>query len=252
MKKLLTLTTLLASTGAVAAADLEICVEGAYPPFSQTQADGTVTGFDIDIANALCSEIGKSCEMVSVDWDGIIPALLELKCDAIIASMSITEKRREVVEFTQRYYQTPARFFARDGKFDSDDPETLGGARIGVQRGTIYDDFLVAEYPNVEVVRYATQDEVYLDLVNDRLDAAMADSVAASDGFLKTENGEGFAFFGNDHNDAQYFGDGAGIALRKEDVALRDMLSDAIETLRDTGTYQQINAQYFEFDIYGE
>ena len=72
---------------------MNICVEGAYPPFSETSADGSIVGFDIDIANALCAQMGQSCAMVKVDWDGIIPALLEKKCDAISDGRFSSKKR---------------------------------------------------------------------------------------------------------------------------------------------------------------
>lgn len=252
MKKLLTAAAaILFTAGAAQAADLNICVEGAYPPFSETNADGDIVGFDIDIANALCDEIGQSCEMVKVDWDGIIPALLENKCDAIIASMSITEERKKRIDFTVKYYKTPAKFAAPEDAGLTDTPEGLAGKIVGVQRGTTHQDYMEGEYPDVELRLYGTQDEAYLDLQAGRLDAILADSIAVSEGFLETENGEGYAFFGGDHVDPKYFGDGAGIGVRKEDSDLRDALSAAIEGLRASGKYQEIQSKYFDFDIYG-
>lgn len=231
---------------------LRIGVEGAYPPFSEKTASGELVGFDIDIANALCAEMGKECTLVEQDWDGIIPALQAKKYDAIIASMSITEDRMKIVDFTNKYYQTPAKFAAQDGMFADDSPATLAGKRIGVQRGTTHDDFISARYPDSEIVRYGTQDEVYLDLTAGRIDATLADSTAVEDGFLSTDAGAGFAFFGTDHSDPEFFGEGAGIAVRKGEDALREALNAAIEAIRANGVYDEIAAKYFNFNIYGE
>ena len=96
-------------------ARLTYCVEGAYPPFSQVAPDGSIVGFDIDIGMALCKQMGETCTLVKVDWDGIIPALLEKKCDAIMASMSATEERKQVIDFSAKYYQVPNRFVAKAG-----------------------------------------------------------------------------------------------------------------------------------------
>ena len=246
--------TVLAATTALGAAQalaVEFCVEGAYPPFSQTSTDGTLTGFDIDIANALCAEMGEDCTLVKTDWDGIIPALLEDKCDAIIASMSKTPERMEVIDFTDKYYQTPARFVAEEGAGFSDSPEEMADKVVGVQRGTIHHDFMEKVYPDTELKLYATQDEAHLDLTSGRLDAVMADVIAIDDGFLKTEAGEGYAFFGKSFADPEIHGEGAGIGVRKEDTELRDRLNAAIEAIRSDGTYEQIQAKYFDFDIYG-
>ena len=106
-------------------------------------------------------------------------------------------------------------------------------------------------YPDVELKLYGTQDEVYLDLAAGRIDAAMADSVAMLEGFLKTDNGRGFAFFGRDHSDPAIHGEGAGIAIRKEDDDLRAMFNDAIKAIRANGTYDKIAKQYFDFNVYG-
>ncbi len=233
------------------AADLNICVEGAYPPFSEMNAEGNVVGFDIDIANALCNQMGKSCAMVQSEWDGIIPALLERKCDAIIASMSITEERMQRIDFSKKYYNSPGRFLAKEGAGLTDDAAGLAGKVVGLQRGTIFQDYMDAELPDVELKLYGSQDEVYLDLTAGRIDAAFADSVAMSDGFLKTDAGKGYAFFGRDYSEVEYFGEGAGIAVRQGEEDLRDGFSAAIQAIRDSGEYKTINDSYFEVDIFG-
>ncbi len=251
LKHLAAAVALFAVAGHAAAADLRICVEGAYPPFSEVTPEGELAGFDIDIAGALCTEMGKDCELVQTEWDGIIPALLERKCDAILASMSITEDRMKVIDFTNKYYQTPAKFVAAADAGLTDTPEAMAGKTVGVQRGTIHQDFMESVFPDVELKLYGTQDEAYLDLQAGRVDALMADSVAMNDGFLQTENGQGFAFFGEDYSIPEFHGDGAGIGIRKGSDDLKGAFNAAIDAIRASGVYDEIRSKYFDFDIYG-
>ena len=237
--------------GAGSAVAMDICVEGAYPPFSETSPDGSIVGFDIDIANALCAEIGQECNMLKTDWDGIIPALLEGKCDAIVASMSITPERQEVIDFTRKYYQTPAMFIGKaDGGLEPT-AEGLSGMVVGVQRGSVHHSFMDGVFPDVKLQLYGTQDEAYLDLTAGRIDATMADSIVLDEGFLQTDAGEGYAFFGEGFAVPEFHGEGIGIGVRKDDAELRDNLSDAIDAIRASGRYDEIAGEYFDFDVYG-
>ena len=231
---------------------VRIGVEGAYPPFSSVSPEGELQGFDIDIAKALCEQMKVECTLVQQDWDGIIPALLARKYDAIIASMSITEERKQKVDFTNKYYQTPARFVAKKGANIEVSKEGLKGKKVGVQRATIHDSFLTDNFgDSVEIVRYATQDEANLDLVAGRVDLLLADSVALSEGLLKTEQGANFEFVGPPYTDPKWFGEGAGIALRKGEDDLKAMFNKAIDEIRANGTYDKIAQKYFNFDVYG-
>ncbi|SMF11750.1 amino acid ABC transporter substrate-binding protein, PAAT family [Tistlia consotensis] len=237
---------------------VRIGTEGAYPPFNYIDQAGKLQGFDIEIAKALCAAAKFDCEFVVQDWDGIIPGLIAKKYDAIVASMSITAKRKEVVDFTDKYYNTPAKFVkAKSLKLEIPDDvaaadKKLAGMRVGVQRATIHENYLRAKFPDVEIVPYATQDEANLDLSNGRVDLVMADSVALSEGFLKTPAGKDFEFVGPDYNDPKYHGDGAGIAVRKGDDELRLALNKAIAEIRANGTYKKINDKWFDFDVYGK
>ena len=246
-------TALLLWGNALLAEDIRIGVEGAYPPFSTTNPDGSVTGFDIDIANALCTEMGHKCTMVKQDWDGIIPALLARKYDAIVASMSITDARKKRVDFTDKYYQMPVKFVAAKGANVEISKSGLRGKKIGVQRATTFDDYATDKYGSVaEVVRYTSQEEVYLDLQAKRLDVTLAERASVEDGFLDTPAGKPFELVGPDITDQKWFGDGIGIALRKDDDDLRKQLNKAIKKIRRDGTYKKINDKYFSYDIYGK
>ena len=230
---------------------IRIGVEGAYPPFSKVEKDGTLVGFDIDIAMALCEEIGAECVLVPQDWDGIIPALLARKYDAIIASMSITEERKKKVAFSEKYYNTPAKFARKKGSGITISKAGMEGKKVGVQRATTHDNFITAEFgDSVEIKRYGTQDEAYLDAIAGRVDLLLADSIAMDDGFLKTDKGKGWEFVGPGYSDPKYFGVGAGIAVRKSDGELAKLFSLAIKVIRSNGVYHMINGKYFAFDVY--
>ncbi len=258
MRKLYTIIAMALAVGLTAGAaeagqKVRIGTEGAYPPFNSIDKDGNLVGFDVEIAKALCDAAKLECEFVVQDWDGIIPGLIAKKYDAIVASMSITEERKQKVDFTNKYYNTPAKFVARKGADLQISVDGLKGKVIAVQRATIHENFLRDNYGKVVTVNsYATQDEAYLDLVSGRADAGIADSVAIMDGFLSTDQGKDFQFYGPDFNDPKWFGEGVGIAVRKGDNELREKLNAAIMQIRSDGTYEKINAKYFDFDVYGK
>ena len=230
---------------------VKIGTEGAYPPFNSIATDGQLVGFDIDIAKALCAAANFECEFVVQDWDGIIPGLIAKKYDAIIASMSITDQRKEVVDFTNKYYATPAKFVAAKGAGFDISPEGLAGMAVGVQRATVSENFVRGAFPEVDVRAYATQDEANADLVSGRLDLVLADAVVLLEGFLNTDAGKDFEFVGPDYFDPKYFGEGIGIAIRKGEDDLRTAFNEGIDKIRADGTYQAINEKYFAFDVYG-
>ncbi len=230
---------------------VKIGTEGAYPPFNSIAKDGQLVGFDIDIAKALCAAANFECEFVVQDWDGIIPGLIAKKYDAIVASMSITDQRKEVVDFTDKYYATPAKFVAAKGAGFDISPEGLAGMAVGVQRATVSENFVRGEFPEVDVRAYATQDEANADLVSGRLDLVAADAVVLLEGFLNTDAGKDFEFVGPDYFDPKYFGEGIGIAIRKGEDDLRTAFNQGIDKIRADGTYKAINEKYFAFDVYG-
>ena len=232
---------------------LKIGIEAAYPPFASKAPDGSIVGFDYDIGNALCEEMKVKCVWVEQEFDGLIPALKVRKIDAILSSMSITDDRKKSVDFTGKYYNTPARLVMKSGTQISDGLTELKGKNIGVQRGSIHERFAreVLAPLGAEIKPYGSQNEIYLDVAAGRLDGTVADATLLNDGFLKTDAGKGFAFVGPAFTDTKYFGDGVGIAVRKGD-ALKDKITGAIAAIRENGKYKQIQDKYFDFDIYGQ
>ncbi|MCG6894912.1 MAG: ABC transporter substrate-binding protein [Desulfobacteraceae bacterium] len=232
---------------------IRVATEGAYPPFNFVDSNGELQGFDVDITKALCEEMGVKCKMMIQDWDGLIPGLMAKKFDAIVASMSITEERKQKVDFTDKYYVSPARFVARKGAGFDISKAGLKGKTVGVQRATIHENFVRDNFgDSVQIKSYATQDEANMDLTAGRVDLVIADATVLQGGFLDTDAGKDYAFIGPSFTDAKWFGEGIGIAVRKGDDDLKKMFNDAIQAIRANGVYQKINAKYFDFDLYGE
>jgi polar amino acid transport system substrate-binding protein len=239
------------ATQAFAAEKIKIGTEGAYPPFNSMTADGKVIGFDVDIANALCAQMKAECEIVTQDWDGIIPGLVAKKYDAIIASMSITDERKQQVDFTNPYYKSALTFVAKAGSGVTEvTADTLKDKTVGAQAGTTQADFVTAAFPDVELKTYPTQDEVNLDLVNGRLDFGVSDLFPMMDWIAQGKDGACCELIGKPILDPKFAGQGAGIALRQEDDTLREAFNKALDEIVANGTYKAINDKYFKINIY--
>lgn len=233
--------------------DLRVAIDATYEPFTYKTPSGQPTGFDVDIAEAICSEIQRKCVYVEQIWDGMIPGLLAQQYDVIISSMSITEERLQQVDFSNKYYNTPSRIVVKaDTPFT--DLASLKGKRIGVLKGSTQERYAMGELrpAGVNVVPYEAQDQVYLDIRSGRLDGTVADSVEVTGGFLSKPEGEGYGFVGPVLNDVQYFGNGVGVAMRKGQDELRAQINTAIDAIRSNGTYESISRKYFDFDVYGD
>jgi arginine/ornithine transport system substrate-binding protein len=247
----------LALSAAVSAADmkdLRVAIDPTYKPFTFKTPDGKPTGFDVDIASALCAELKMHCVFVEQAWDGMIPGLAARKYDAIISSMSIIEDRKKAVDFTTKYYNTPSRIVVKAGtaKAEAD----LKGKNIGVLKASTQEKYAQGELAplGVNIKSYDAQDQVYLDIKAGRLDGTVADTVEVTEGFLNTPDGKGYGFVGpllSDKKYFKYFGEGAGIAVRKGNTALRDQLNKALATIRANGTWKKVSDKYFAFDVWG-
>ena len=244
-KVLLAVATALFVSAPAVAESLRIGTEGAYPPFNQIDASGEVVGFDLDIAKALCAEMQVECTVVTSDWDGIIPALNNNKFDFLVASMSITDERKQAVDFTNPYYTNKLQFVAPKSSNFATDEASLKGKTIGAQRATIAGQWLEDNLGDVVDIRlYDTQENAYLDMSAGRIDGVLADNFVQYE-WLQSDAGADFEFKG----EPVFDNDQIGIAVRKGDP-LRERLNAALQTIVENGTYETINAKYFPFSIY--
>ncbi|NBF01762.1 transporter substrate-binding domain-containing protein [Pseudomonas sp. Fl5BN2] len=245
-KILLAAAVTLAFSASAAAETLKMGIEAAYPPFNNKDASGQVVGFDKDIGDALCAKMKVECSVVTSDWDGIIPALNAKKFDFLISSMSITDERKQAVDFTDPYYSNKLQFIAPKSKADfKTDKAYLKGKVIGAQRATLSGTWLEDQMgDDITIKLYDTQENAYLDLTSGRLDAILADKYVNYE-WLKSEAGKPYEFKGEPVEES----DKIGIAVRKGDP-IRAKLNAALKEIVADGTYKKINDKYFPFNIY--
>ena len=251
---------------------IRIGTEGAYPPWNNINSAGDLEGAEIDFGNEACDRMGVTCEWVTQDWDGIIPALLQGKYDIIIAGMSITEERKEKVNFTTGYMTDGARFavlkdsgladlnIAGMSKVNLNNAggkeqaaigqliAAMDGKTVCVQSSTIHQNFLEKHMSGaVDVKLYQAVDDHNLDLAAGRCDAVLADVGSIID-FMESDGGVDVAFTGPTFSGG-VFGDGVGGAVRKEDTEILDMWNAAISEMSKDGTTAEITKEWFGRDI---
>lgn len=232
---------------------IRIGVEGNYPPFSRMTPDGKFEGFDIEIALAICAEIKAECTLINQEWDGMMPALNARKFDMIVASMSITEERKKVADFSDSYYDIPSTFIGKTGSFAQVTPAALKGKTIIVTRNTPRAKYLAENYRDSTILQVAKETEVTMELAAGRGDIGFGSSLAATAAFLKSPAGQGYSRVGPPITlGGAKDGGGVGMAMRKGEDSLRTKVNAALKTITANGTYKRINDKYFDVNIRGE
>lgn len=246
-----------------------ITLEGAYAPWNLTNADGTLGGFEPELAKVLCERAKLECTLVASDWDGMIPALNAGKFDVIMDALSITDERRQVIDFTVPYAATPAAFAtAKDGPLANASgtgntitmktgetgvkeidalKEAFKGKTIGIQAATVYAKFVYDNFGSIAEVReYKTGSERDIDLQNGRIDLGFDDAVYFNSAF---EAANGALAFTGPQVAGPIWGEGEGLGVRKADTDLRDKFSEAIKSALADGTVKQLSMKWFKTDV---
>ena len=231
-------------------AKVRVGVEGNYPPFSKMGVDGKLSGFDIDIALAVCRQIKAECTLVQQEWDGMMPALRAKKFDMIVASMTISDERKKAADFSDPYYDVPSRWVAKAGAFKDHSPAAFKGKKIIVLRNSPRAKHVADNYKDSDVLLVAKETDIYLELAAGRGDIGFGSSVVSNEAFLKKPEGKGFAQVGNTVR-LDGGGGGVGIAFRKGEDALRLKVNAALKAIRADGSYKKLADQYFDFDVSG-
>jgi polar amino acid transport system substrate-binding protein len=240
------------AAGSAAADPLKIGISAEpYPPFTYKAADGGWTGFEVELADAICAEMDRECTITPTGWGGIIPALNSGKIDVIMNSMSITTERDKVIDFTNPYYYTRGAFVAPNDAEISEIPGDLDGMILGVQGATTHANYAREALRGTvsSIQQYDKQEQANRDLLAGRVDVILADEIAMS------------AFVGRDDVTSveikakapkhPAFGEGIGIGVREDDDDLTQALNDAIGTVLENGTCTELSKKYFGTDICG-
>lgn len=250
---------------------LTIATEGAFAPYNFTKPDGTLDGLEVDLYKDICARMKVECTMIAQNWDGIIPGLLAGKYDAIMAGMSATDKRKEVIAFSVPYASTGQAFAVMKGSdLESlplqgelfnllSNPEGAAdaieqlrpkfeGKTIGVQGSSIGAGFIKDKFGDIADVReYKATEQHDLDLSSGRLDMIMA-----SPGYLKStidSNPDSGMIMVGPRFQGGILGNGSSVGLRKEDTELKAMFDEALAAAKEDGTMKKLSEKWFGFDV---
>ena len=232
MKKTLLTTILLGSSIAAGAQELTFAMEPSYPPFETTNEKGEIIGFDVDVANAICKEIQATCKFKGEAFDALIPNLKAKRFDASISAIDITDARAKQVLFSDAYYDSTASYVTLKGK------ATLESAKnVGVQNGTTFQQYTVAETKQYTTKAYASLQSAILDLKSGRIDMIFGDTAVLADMISKEPE---MQFVGEKVANKKYFGNGLGIAMHKSNKELAEQLNKGLTAIKANGEYQKI------------
>ena len=222
-----------------------------YPPLDFALADGSLAGFNVDMARAICEELQVACTIQARRWDTLVDSLLTGKGDAVIASLAPTASSRATLDFTRPYYRTPARFVARkDSKLADALPASLTGKTVGVVAGSAHKAYLDAFFPGVVEKPFPDAAAMREALRAGTIDAAFGDGLSLAVWLAGTASADCCAFKGGPFLESRFFGEGVGIALRKEDSDLRHAIDWALARLAARGVYAELYLKYFPVGFY--
>lgn len=232
MKKTLLTAILLGASVAASAQELTFAMEPSYPPFETTNEKGEIIGFDVDVANAICKEIQATCKFKGEAFDALIPNLKAKRFDASISAIDITDARAKQVLFSDAYYDSTASYVTLKGK------ATLESAKnVGVQNGTTFQQYTVAETKQYTTKAYASLQSAILDLKSGRIDMIFGDTAVLADMISKEPE---MQFIGEKVANKKYFGNGLGIAMHKSNKELAEQLNKGLAAIKANGEYQKI------------
>jgi len=230
---------------------IRFLTEEDYPPFNFRGPGGQPIGFNVDLARAICEELNVTCTIQVRRFDTLLSALDENRGDAVVASLAVTPELRKRVAFTDRYYRTPARFVAAKG-FPPDDvtPEKVAGRRVGVVAGSAHEAYLRAFFAETAIQSHPSLEDALTALKKGDVDLVFGDGIALAFWLNGTSSEQCCAFRGGPFTESFYFGEGVGIAVRRDNEALRLALNYALFRLWEKGVMADLYLRYFPVGFY--
>ena len=222
-----------------------------FPPFNYFDEDNVLTGFNVDMARAVCLDLGVACDIQVRPWDQLLPALARGEADAVAASHAASPNALKVVDFTDRYYFTPARFAGKRGSANIEiAPEGLEGKRIAVAKGTAHEAYLRAFFRDSAIRVFETVELARDALVTGGVDFLFDDGISLAFWLNGTASKACCEFKGGPFAEPKYFGDGIGIAVKRGDVELKNLINVALKRMRESGRYEELLLRYFPLRVF--
>ncbi|MDB5510359.1 MAG: transporter substrate-binding protein [Hyphomicrobiales bacterium] len=233
---------------------IRFVTEDDYPPFNFALPDGSLTGFNVELARAVCEELKIACTIQPRRWDTLIPAITENRADAAIASLAMNAANRAQLDFTAPYYRTPARFVSRRNGPDAApallSPETLAGWAVAVEARTAHEAFLRAFFPQADIRAFASRTEAQEALKSGDVKLIFGDGVSLSLWLNGTDAANCCVFAGGPYTESRFFGDGVGIAVRKGNGDLRRALDWGLRRVYERGLYAELYLKFFPIGFF--
>lgn len=217
-----------------------------YPPFNYYDEDNVLTGFNVDVARAICLELAAACDIQVRPWTELLPALRRGETDAVIASHAVSASALKIVDFTDRYYHTPARFAGKrdTGRLEVS-PDGLEGKKIAVAKGTAHEAYLRAFFRDSSIHAYETPELARDALITGAADLLFDDGISLAFWLNGTSSKACCEFKGGPFAEPKYFGDGVAIAVGRDDLQLKMLINTALRRIRSSGRFEELVLRYF-------
>jgi polar amino acid transport system substrate-binding protein len=230
---------------------IRFLTDGDFPPFNYFDEDNVLTGFNVDVARAICLEVDAACDIQVRPWAALLPALAKGEAEAVIASHRVTPNTLKIADFTDRYYFTPARFAGKRGSAPLDaTPEGLEGKRIAVAKGTAHEAYLRTFFRDSSIRVFETVELARDELIVGAVDFLFDDGISLAFWLNGTASKACCEFKGGPFAEPRYFGDGIGIAIKRDDAQLKTLINSALRRMRESGRYEELLLRYFPLRVF--